>query len=71
MTLNPDTEAQITLLQQQQALFTQALVQMLNGNWTGANSVEALTYALNPNLQGTLQLDPPVTTSEWETLPKE
>jgi len=65
-----DTAAQISQLQQQQALFTQALAQMLNGNWTGAGSVEALTYALDPTIQGTLQLDPPVTQTEYTEPPK-
>lgn len=64
--MQQDIPAEITQLQQQQALFTQALVAMLNGKWTGADSVEALTYALNPGLTGTLQLDPPVTQSEME-----
>jgi hypothetical protein len=62
-----ETDALIAQLQTQQALFTQALVAMLNGKWVGADSVEALTYALNPNLTGTLQLDPPVTQSEAES----
>ena len=43
---------------------------MLSGKWTGAESVEALTYALNPNLQGTINFDTPVTQSEAESLPK-
>lgn len=64
-----DTSAQINQLQQQQAIFTQALVQMLAGKWVGADSVEALTYALNPSLTGTIQLDPPVTQSEAESVP--
>ena len=50
---------QITQLQQQQALMTQALVAALEGRWTGANSVEAFLYAIDPGLQGTLHLDPP------------
>jgi len=61
-----NTNAQITQLQQQQALFTQALKQMLQGKWEGADSVEALLYALDPNMQGTLTLDVPVTESEYE-----
>jgi hypothetical protein len=60
-----DTDAQIAQLQAQQALFTQALVAMLNGIWTGADSVEALTYALNPSLTGTLSLDVPVTQAQY------
>lgn len=60
----PDTAAQIAQLQQQQALFTQIIAQQLQGKWTGADSAEALLYALNPNLTGTLDLDPPVTQSE-------
>jgi hypothetical protein len=62
-----DTAALITQLQQQQALFTQALVQAIEGNWQGEGSVEALVYALNPNLTGTLTLDVPVTQSEYDS----
>jgi hypothetical protein len=66
-----ETDALITQLQQQQAIFTQALAAAVQGNWTGANSVEALLYALNPNIQGTLELDVPVTQSQFqEELPK-
>jgi hypothetical protein len=65
-----DTAAQITQLQQQQAIFTQIIAAQLEGKWTGAESAEALLYALNPNLTGTLELDPPVTTSDVESLPK-
>ncbi|HYW89273.1 MAG TPA: hypothetical protein VFB50_15990 [Chloroflexota bacterium] len=66
-----DQAAQITQLQQQQALMTQALVAALQGKWTGAGSVEALVYALDPGLTGTLEpLDIPVTESELDTLPK-
>jgi len=66
-----ETEAQITQLQQQQAIFTQIIAQQLQGVWTGEGSVEALLYALNPNIQGTLSLDVPVTQTELETeIPK-
>lgn len=65
-----DINAQIAQLQAQQSIFTQSLVAMLSGKWTGAESVEALTYALNPNLQGTINFDTPVTQSEAESLPK-
>ena len=65
-----ETDAQIAQLQAQQALFTQALTAMLQGNWSGAGSVEALTYALDPNIQGTLTLDTPVTQSEYTEPPK-
>lgn len=61
-----DTTAQITQLQQQQALFTQIVKAQLEGRWTGADSVEALLYALDPNMQGTLQTDVPITESEYE-----
>ena len=64
-------EAQITQLQQQQALFTQIIAAQLEGHWTGEASAEALLYALNPNLTGTLQLDPPITESDTESLPKD
>ena len=58
------TEAQITQLQQQQALFTQIIKAQLEGRWSGADSAEAFLYALDPNMTGTLTLDVPVTQSE-------
>jgi len=62
---------QITQLQQQQAIFTQALKAAVEGRWIGENSVEAFLYALDPNLTGSVAPDPPVTESDVETLPKE
>jgi hypothetical protein len=65
-----DQAAQIAQLQQQQSLFTQALKEMLQGNWSGgAQTVEGLLYALDPNMTGTLTLDTPVTHSEDEEEP--
>ena len=61
-----DQAAQITQLQQQQALFTQALAAAVSGKWVGAGSVEAFLYALDPQLQGTVTPDPPVTESEYD-----
>ncbi len=61
-----DQAAQITQLQQQQSLFTQALKAMIEGTWTGAGSAEALLYALDPNMQGTITPDIPVVHSEYE-----
>jgi len=61
-----DQAAQIAQLQQQQGLFTQALKAAVEGHWTGAGSVEAFLYALDPNLQGTVTPDPPVLDSEYE-----
>jgi len=56
-----ELEATITQLQQQVELMNQALIAMLEGKWVGAPpSAEAYLYALNPWLQGTLKLDPPV-----------
>jgi len=60
-----DQAAQITQLQQQQALFTQALKAAVEGRWTGADSVEAYLYALDPAMQGSVTPDPPVTDSEY------
>jgi len=60
------TEEQITTLQQQQSLFTQALKAALEGRWTGEASVEAYLYALDPLMTGTLHLDYPVSQSELE-----
>lgn len=71
MSNGDNTGAQITQLQQQQALFTQALKAMLEGAWTGGpSSVEAFLYALDPGMQGTLTFDIPVTESQAEELPK-
>jgi uncharacterized protein HemX len=62
---------EINQLQQQQALFTQALRAMLEGKWDGgADTVEAFLYALDPNMQGQVALDVPVTTSELAENPK-
>ena len=58
-----EQQAQITTLQNQQALLTQALVAALEGRWTGEASVEAYLYAISPGLQGTLTADPPVVSS--------
>jgi len=60
-----DQTAQITTLQQQQALFTQALAAAVSGKWVGAASVEAFLYALDPSLQGSVTPDPPVTESAY------
>lgn len=65
-----DTNAQITQLQQQQALFTQALQAAIEGRWVGADSVEAYLYALNPNAQGNVTPDTPVVHSEYGEPPK-
>jgi hypothetical protein len=62
--------AQITQLQQQQAIFTRIIASQLEGKWTGEGSAEAWLYALDPNLTGTLQLDVPVTESEHTEHPK-
>jgi hypothetical protein len=70
--VSDDTTAQITQLQEQQSLFTQALKEMLQGNWSGgAATVEGLLYALDPNMTGTLSLNTPVTHSEVSDPPKE
>jgi hypothetical protein len=61
-----DQSAQITQLQQQQSLFTQALQAAIEGRWTGADSVEAYLYALNPNAEGSVNADTPVLHSEAE-----
>lgn len=63
-------EDQITQLQQQQALTVRALAALLEGRSVGADSTEAFLYAIDPTLQGTLTLDPPVSQSELDTLPK-
>lgn len=69
-TFSSDQNAQITQLQQQQSLFTQAMRAMLEGRWTGESSVEAYLYALDPAFQGMLSFDVPVTESELDEPPK-
>lgn len=64
------TDSQITQLQQQQALTVQALAALLQGRAVGADSTEAFLYAIDPGLQGTLTLDPPVSESQLAELPK-
>jgi hypothetical protein len=59
-----ELQAAVTTLQQQQAMFTQALCAALAGRWTGEGSVEAHLYALDPDLFGTLDVDAPVVQSE-------
>lgn len=66
MTDQPNMD-QITQLQTQQGLQTQAFINALEGRWVGANSVEAIIYALSPGVQGTLTPDPPVLTSEADS----
>jgi len=58
-----EESAEITQLQNQQSLFTQALKAMLEGRWVGENSVEAFLYALDPNMIDTLDYDIPITES--------
>jgi hypothetical protein len=69
--MTDELAAQVAQLQQQQALFTQIVAAQLEGKWTGEASAEALLYALNPNLTGTLTLDVPITESEAGSLPKD
>ena len=64
MSEQEDYGPQIVQLQQQQALTVQALVAALAGQWTGAGSVEAYLYAIDPGLNGQISADPPVTQSE-------
>jgi hypothetical protein len=66
-----ESDPVIKQLQDQQALFTQALKAMLEGQWAGgAATVEGFLYALDPNMTGSLALDLPVTQTELEELPK-
>lgn len=60
----------ITQLQQQQSILTNIVAASLEGNWTGEGSVEAWLYALNPQFQGQLELDVPVTESQYIDPPK-
>jgi hypothetical protein len=47
-----EVEAQITLLQQQQALQTNAIRAALEARWSGeADSVDGFVKALDPNIQ--------------------
>jgi hypothetical protein len=55
--------AAATTLQNQQALFVQALAAALEGRWVGDASCEGYLYAISPDLQGMLTADPPVVAS--------
>lgn len=69
--MSDEEMALITQLQSQQAILTRIIAEQLQGNWTGADSAEAWLYALDPAIQGTLQLDIPVIQSDLPTeLPK-
>lgn len=61
---------QITQLQQQQAIFTQALRAAVEGKWIGEASVEAFLYSLDPTMMGSITSDPPITQSDVDQLPK-
>jgi hypothetical protein len=58
--------AELDQLRAQQQLLTDSLAKMLQGQWVGFPSVEANLYALDPNMQGSVTPDPPVTDSEYE-----
>jgi hypothetical protein len=52
----------IDQIQQQQALYTQAMLNAIRGRWDaarfGTQSVEAMLVALDPGLQGKVHPDP-------------
>jgi hypothetical protein len=54
-----EVNARLAQLENQQALLTQALAAALEGRWTGAGSVEAFLFAIDPNLQGQVKTNPP------------
>lgn len=57
--MNEDDQAAITQLQQQQMFLTRAMKAACEGRWQGEDSVEAWLYAIDPNLQGQVQPNPP------------
>jgi hypothetical protein len=59
--MTPDEEAQIGVLQQQQAYQTNVLRAMLEARWTGgADTAEGWLVALDPSLDGQLDTKVPV-----------
>ena len=70
MPTEEELNAQIAQLQQQQALTVSALAALIQGRSVGADSMEAYLYAIDPALQGTLSLDPPVAESQLPEPPK-
>jgi hypothetical protein len=54
-----DEQAAIAQLQTQQMYLTRALAAACAGRWRGEDSVEAWLYAIDPNLQGMLAVNPP------------
>jgi hypothetical protein len=65
---------QITQLQEQIANLTQIQAYILQGQFLseyhGAESAEALLYALSPSMQGSLSLNPPATVTELDDAKK-
>jgi len=58
--MDEQEQAQITQLQQQQMMLTQALKAALEGRWVGgADTVEGWLLAIDPGLTGELSPDPP------------
>jgi hypothetical protein len=65
MTFSPDVATRLDTLDQQQAILTDALRAMLEGNWQGEPpSLESQLYSMNPGLQGTLTVAVPLCVSD-------
>jgi hypothetical protein len=58
--MDPEDQALIQQLQQQQQFLTRALMAACAGRWQGEDSVEAWLYAIDPSAQGNLTVNPPV-----------
>jgi hypothetical protein len=67
-TVTPEVETRLKRLQEQLALQTDGLAQMLQGNWTGPNSLEADLKKLSPTTR--LKPRPPLLTSATPLPPK-
>jgi hypothetical protein len=57
--MSDEDSAAITQLQTQQMYLTRALMAACAGRWQGEDSVEAWLYAIDPTLQGQLQVSAP------------
>ncbi|MBV8715245.1 MAG: hypothetical protein JO020_14915 [Chloroflexi bacterium] len=66
--MTPDVESQLTQLEQRLRLQTDGLAQMLQGRWTGRQSLEADLKLLNPTTQ--LTPKPPLLVSQAPAPPK-
>lgn len=68
--MDDETRALLNQLQTQQMYTVRGLANLLQGRPVGADSLEAFLYAIDPTLEGTLELNPTVSQSELDEAKK-